>query len=287
MQYFSGIIILICCNIVVVIGLSLLTGFTGIFSFGHAAYMALGAYTAALLTTRLHLPYIIAVLLAIAVAAIAGRLIGIPTLRLVGDYFVIASMGMGETIRLFLDNGGKLTGGARGFGGIPDETGLLLALFITIGCIFIMRNIISSRYGRSFMAIREDELAAECCGIDTFCFKKTALTLSAAFAGLGGAMFAHYITYIQPMMFDMAKSTEIAAAVVFGGLGSLTGSIVATIILTGLPELLRPLFQWRLVFYGILLVGTIVLRPQGIMGGKELTFAWIKKALVDIRRKER
>ncbi|MEA4891467.1 MAG: branched-chain amino acid ABC transporter permease [Peptococcaceae bacterium] len=276
MGYYIGIITLICCNIVVVTGLSLLTGFTGIFSFGHAAFMALGAYTSAILTTRLGLPVALALRAAVTVAAAAGRLIGIPTLKLVGDYFAIAMLGLGETTRLLFDNGGELTGGARGFGNIPDATTLPAALLLMIASVIVMKNIIGSRYGRSFMAIREDSLAAECCGVDTFGMKKISLTVSAAFGGLGGAMFAHYLTYIQPIMFDMAKSTEIAASVVFGGLGSLSGSIIATVILVGIPEFLRPLFKWRLVFYGLVLVGTIVLRPQGLMGGKEITWAGIR-----------
>jgi branched-chain amino acid transport system permease protein len=151
--------------------------------------------------------------------------------------------------------------------------------------VVVMRNIILSRYGRSFMAIREDEIAAQACGIDTFSFKKKSLVISAAYAGIGGALFAHYMNYLQPIMFDMAKSTEVASAVVFGGLGSLTGSILAGIILTGIPELLRPLFQWRLVFYGIVLVGTIVLRPQGLMGGKEISLAGLKKVFGSIKRR--
>lgn len=279
MGYYIGIATLICCNIVVVIGLSLLTGFTGIFSFGHAAFMALGAYTSAILTTRIGLPFALALIASVAVAAAAGRLIGIPTLKLVGDYFAIAMLGLGETVRLLFDNGGELTGGARGFGNITEATGLPVALLLMIGSVIVMRNLIGSRYGRSFLAIREDSLAAECCGVDTVEMKKISLTVSAAFGGLGGAMFAHYLTYIQPVMFDMAKSTEIAASVVFGGLGSLSGSIIATVILVGVPELLRPLFKWRLVFYGLVLVGTIVLRPQGLMGGKEITWRGVKSLI--------
>lgn len=285
MGYLLGIMTLICCNIIVVIGLSLLTGFTGIFSFGHAAYMAIGAYSAAILTTKLGVPFVLALIVAVMIAALAGRLIGIPTLKLVGDYFAIAMLGLGETVRLLLDNGGKLTGGARGFGNIPGKTAFPIAFVIMVFSVIVMRNIIGSRYGRCFLAIREDELAAECCGIDTYGLKKTSLTISAAFGGLGGALFAHYITYIQPIMFDMAKSTEIAAAVVFGGLGSLSGSIIASIILIGIPEVLRPLYQWRLVFYGLLLVGTIVLRPQGLMGGREFTIQGLKNAAQWVKQK--
>jgi len=166
-------------------------------------------------------------------------------------------------------------------GNIPNVTNIYVALGLMIASVIVMRNIIWSRYGRAFKAIREDTLAAECCGIDTFAMKKVSLTISAAYGGLGGALFAHYMTYIQPVMFAMAMSTEIAAAVVFGGLGSLTGSIVAAFMLVGITELLRPLFQWRMVFYGLILVGTIVLRPQGLMGGKEFS---AKAVISQVRR---
>lgn len=277
MQYYIGIAILICCNVIAVSGLSLLTGFTGIFSFGHAAFMAIGAYSAALLTARLGLPFALAVLAAVIAAAAIGYLIGIPTLKLVGDYFAIVMLGIGEAAKLILDNLTELTGGARGMGGIAATTSLPVALCAAVLVVVFVRNILRSRYGRSFMAIREDSLAAECCGIHTFRMKKLSLTISAGLGGLAGALYAHYITYLQPIMFNGDKSTELASSVVFGGLGSLTGSIVATVILTGLPELLRPLYEWRMVIYGVLLVATIVLRPQGLLGGKELTFSAMKR----------
>lgn len=286
MQYYIGVAILICCNIIAVLGLSLLTGFTGIFSFGHAAYMALGAYTAAIVTVQAGLPFAVGILAAIVVAAVIGYLIGIPTLKLVGDYFAIVMLGVGEATKLILDNLTDFTGGARGMGGIQQHTSLLVAFIIMAASVLFVRNIIRSRYGRCFMAIREDNLAAECCGVDTFKMKKISLTISAGLGGLAGALYAHYITYIQPIMFNADKSTELAASVVFGGLGSLSGSIVATVILTGLPEILRPLYEWRLVLYGLLLVATIVLRPQGLMGGKEFTIAGIKNFFKNLKGKK-
>lgn len=284
MQYFAGIVILICINLMVVLGLSLLTGFTGLFSFGHAAYMAIGAYTSALITTKLGVPFIAGVVMGAAAAGIAGWLIGRATLKLVEDYFAIASLGFGETIRLLLDNM-KITGGARGLGGIPYQTTLAIAVTVVFIATLVLRNIIFSRYGRAFTAIREDEVAAQACGINTFSFKRKSLVISAVYAGVGGALFAHYMNYLQPIMFDMAKSTEVVSAVVFGGLGSITGSVLATIILTGIPELLRPLFQWRLVFYGLVLVGTIVVRPKGIMGGREINLSRLTRVF-RLRQKE-
>ena len=286
MQYYIGVAILICCNIIAVLGLSLLTGFTGIFSFGHAAYMALGAYTAAIVTVQAGLPFAVGILAAIVVAAVIGYLIGIPTLKLVGDYFAIVMLGVGEATKLILDNLTDFTGGARGMGGIQQHTSLLVAFIIMVATVLFVRNIIRSRYGRCFMAIREDNLAAECCGVDTFKMKKISLTISAGLGGLAGALYAHYITYIQPIMFNADKSTELAASVVFGGLGSLSGSVIATVILTGLPEILRPLYEWRLVLYGLLLVATIVLRPQGLMGGKEITVAGIKNFFKSLKDKK-
>jgi branched-chain amino acid transport system permease protein len=283
MQYYIGIVILICCNIIAVLGISLLTGFTGIFSFGHAAYMALGAYTAALLTVKLGVPFPLALIAAMGVAALIGYLIGIPTLKLVGDYFAIVMLGVGEATKLILENLISLTGGARGMMGIDTIVTLPIALFFAILATIFIRNIVRSRFGRNFMAIREDNLAAECCGVDTFWMKKISLTISAAMGGLAGGLFAHYIGYIQPIMFNMDKSTELAAAVVFGGLGSISGSVIATIILTGLPELLRPLYQWRLVMYGFLLVATIVLRPQGLMGGKEISLRFLDQLVVKLK----
>ncbi len=286
MQYYVGVVILICCNIVAVLGLSLLTGFTGIFSFGHAAYMALGAYVAALLTVKLGFPFVLALMFATGVAALIGYLIGIPTLKLVGDYFAIVMLGVGEATKLTMENLIWLTGGARGMGGIDTKTSLPIAISIAVFAIIFIRNIVKSRYGRNFMAIREDNLAAECCGVDTFGMKKVSLTISAALGGLAGGLFAHYIGYIQPIMFSMEKSTELAAAVVFGGLGSISGSVIATIILTGLPEVLRPLYEWRLVLYGLLLVATIVLRPQGLMGGKEISLPGLNHLILKLKMRK-
>jgi len=279
MAYYQGVLTIICVNLMCVMGVSLLTGFTGIFSFGHAAYMAIGAYTSAIVVGRLGMPFVIGLIAAAAAAALASFVIGYPTLKLVGDYFAIAALGFGEATRLILDNGGDITGGARGFVGVPKHTTLSIALLIVALGVVLMRNILNSRFGRSFVAIREDRLAAEAMGIDTSRFRMMALAISAAYAGVGGSMFAHYLTYLQPVMFDLNKSTEMAATVVFGGLGSLTGSVVACVLLTTIPEVFRPFYLWRMVFYGLALVSTIVLRPQGLLGTYELTFERLKKVV--------
>ncbi len=279
MAYIQGVMIIICVNLMGVLGVSLLTGFTGMFSFGHAAYMALGAYTSAILVGRLGMPFVVGLLAAAAFAALASVIIGYPTVRLVGDYFAIAALGFGEATRLILDNGGSLTGGARGFVGVPKHTTLPIAILIVILGAILMRNIINSRFGRSFVAIREDKLAAEAMGINTARSRMLSLAISAAYAGVGGSMFAHYLTFLQPVMFDINKSTELAATVVFGGLGSMTGSIIACIILTSIPEIFRPFYLWRMVFYGLALVTTIVLRPQGLLGSFEITLEGTRRFL--------
>jgi branched-chain amino acid transport system permease protein len=281
--YFEGVAIIICVNLMGVLGVSLLTGFTGIFSFGHAAYMAIGAYTSAIVVGRFGMPFVVGLIAAALVATAASLIIGYPTLRLVGDYFAIAALGFGEATRLLLDNGGDFTGGPRGFVGVPRHTTLLIAAVIVAVGVLVMRNIIGSRFGRSFLAIREDRLAAEAMGIDTARFRILSLAISAAYAGVAGSMFAHYLMYLQPVMFDINKSTELASTVVFGGLGSLTGSVLACIILTAIPELFRPFYLWRMVFYGLALVSTIVLRPQGLLGSYEFSVAGLRRRLAGRR----
>lgn len=276
MDYLEGLVILICINLLAVLGVSLLTGFTGIFSFGHAAYMAIGAYTASILVVKLHVPFVLALAGSAVTATLASLIIGWPTMKLVGDYFAIAALGFGEAVRLLMDNGGKLTGGARGMPGIPADTTFWVALIAAVLGIVLIRNILISRYGRAFVAIREDNLGAEAVGINTNRMKILSLAISAAYTGVSGGLWAHYMTFIQPVMFDMNKSTELAATVVFGGLGSITGSIVATILLVSIPEVFRFFLQWRMVFYGLALVATITLRPEGIMGYQELSWDWLK-----------
>ena len=253
----------------VVLGLSLLTGFTGLFSFGHAGFMAIGAYVAAISTAKWGLPFFPALLLGGIAAGLVGAGLGSLTLNLKGDYFCIATLGFGEAVRLILENW-EYVGGARGISGIPwktDITSVLIAC--TAGTLGLMA-LIRSRHGRSIIAIREDELAAQMSGIDTFRYKMIALIFSAVYAGIGGGLLAHYMTYIQPKMFQMVKSTEYTIIVIFGGLGSITGSIIGTLILTFLPELLRTLNNWRLVIYGLAVIVMMVIRPRGLMGGVEL-----------------
>ena len=267
--YIEGILIQCGYVLMLVLGLSLLTGFTGLFSFGHAGFMAIGAYAAAVCTTRWGLPFVPALLIGGVAAGIVGAGLGSLTLNLKGDYFCIATLGFGEAVRLVLENWGYV-GGARGISGIPWDTNLYSVLIACAIGTLVLASLIRSRHGRSIIAIREDELAAQMSGINTFRYKMIALIISAIYAGIGGGLLAHYMTYIQPKMFQMVKSTEYTIIVIFGGLGSITGSIVGTLILTFLPEMLRTLNNWRLVIYGLAVIVIMVIRPRGLMGGMEL-----------------
>ncbi len=268
--YIEGILIQCGYVLMVVLGLSLLTGFTGLFSFGHAGFMAVGAYVAAICTVKLGLPFFPALLLGGAAAGLVGAGLGSLTLNLKGDYFCIATLGFGEAVRLILENW-DYVGGARGISGVPWRTDLTSVLIACVVGTMALMAFIRSRHGRSTIAIREDELAAQMSGINTFRYKMTALIISAVYAGIAGGLLAHYMTYIQPKMFQMAKSTEYTIIVIFGGLGSVTGSIVGTLILTFLPEMLRALDNWRLVIYGLAVIVIMVIRPRGLMGGVELS----------------
>lgn len=278
--YIKGILTLAGIYVLPVLGLSLLTGFTGLFSFGHAGFMAIGGYTTAVMMVKLGIPFIPSILLGGLMAALVSFLIGRVTLNLKGDYFCIATLGFGEAIRLVLDNV-QYFGGARGWPGIPLKTNLLLVVIIDIIAILILRNIINSRHGRNMIAIREEELASQVIGINVFKYKLTSLMISAFYAGVGGGLLGSYLGFLQPKMFSLIKSTEITIMVIFGGLGSITGSVVGALVLVSLPELLREFARWRLVVYGAVVVFIMIARPEGLMGGKEFGI----KAIINVFNK--
>lgn len=283
--YIQGILILTGINLLAVLGLSLLTGFTGLFSFGHAGFMAIGAYVSVILTMKLSCPFILAILLGGLIALIISLVIGKLTLNLKGDYFCIVTLGFGEAIRLILDNISYF-GGARGIPSIPPYTTLFNVIVIDIIACIILAFIIQSKYGRNMVAIREEELASQVIGINVFKHKIIALAISALYAGVAGGLWAHYLGFINPIMFKLVKSTELTIIVIFGGLGSVTGSIVGTILLTFLPEILRSFSQWRLVIYGLAVIIIMITRPKGIMGGKELNLKYIKNKVMKRKKEE-
>lgn len=285
--YIEGILIIVGVNLMVVLGLSLLTGFTGLFSFGHAGFMAIGAYVSAICTLNYNMPFLVAMVIGAIAAMIMSFLIGYFTLGLKGDYFCIATLGFGESVRLIFDNL-DFFGGARGLSGIPMVTTFPMVLVICIIAVIAITLLIHSRHGRNMIAIREEELASQTIGINVFKYKMISFAISAASAAIGGALYAHYLGYLQPLMFQLTKSTELTIMVIFGGLGSIGGSVIGAFVLTFIPELFRAFASWRLVFYGAAVILVMITRPQGLMGGMELTdvFRKIKGILSGNRGKK-
>ncbi|WP_054694167.1 branched-chain amino acid ABC transporter permease [Syntrophomonas palmitatica] len=278
--YFLRIILLIGINIILALGLNLITGVTGQLSMGHAGFMSLGAYTSAILSMHYGVSFPAALLLGAGIAAVFGVIIGIPTLRLQGDYLAMVTIGFAEIIRVFFLNfepGGK----AVGLAGIPQYTTFTLVWFIVIVVIILNGCLLYSRTGRALYAIRENEIAAESCGVDTTRMKVMAFTIGAFLGGLGGGLYAHFMYYIDPQVFGFTKSIEILNMVVLGGMGSIPGTILGAVILTILPEFLRVVADYRLLFYGALLVILMIFRPNGLLGDVRIYdlkhSAWWKK----------
>ncbi|HOP69286.1 MAG TPA: branched-chain amino acid ABC transporter permease [Bacillota bacterium] len=264
-SYYLQLIILVGINTIMALSLNLIIGYTGQLSIGHAAFMSLGAYCSALLTLHFNLPFIVSLLGGALFAAFFGILIGIPTLKLKGDYLAIATLGFGEIVRIVCLNL-EITGGAVGLRGIPKKTTLLWVVLAVLITAFILNRIIKSRIGRALIAIREDETAADAMGINSTYYKILCFGVGAFFAGLGGGLFAHYMRFLHPKSFDFMKSIEQLCMVVLGGLGNMWGSFVGATILTVVPEMLRSVADLRLLIYGAVLILMMRVRPQGILG---------------------
>lgn len=269
-RYISGLMILSCINIILAVSLNLITGITGQLSLGNAAFMAIGAYVSAFFSVNLGLPFIVSLIAGSVTAAAISIIIGIPTLKLKGDYFAITTLGVCEIVRVLITNM-DIVGGARGFTGIPKKTTFTIAYFAVVIVILIVVNIVKSTKGRAMLAIRENEIAAEAMGVNTTKYKVIAFLISALIAGFAGGLFAHYTAFIQPTTFNFLKSIEIVTFVVLGGMGSITGSVIAAIILTLLPEALREFADLRMIFYSLTLVVLMIFRPQGLLGTLEIT----------------
>lgn len=270
-SYYGGIIILILINIVLAVSLNLVVGFTGQLCLGHAGFMAVGAYVSAVFSVQLKMPFIVSIIVGGLIASVMAFAIGYPTLKLKGDYFAITTLAFGEIIRVVIMNL-DFVGGARGFSGIPRETNFTVAYLAMVIAIVVIYNIIHSSQGRAMVAVRENEIAAEAMGVNAFKYKMIAFVIAAFFAGAAGALYAHHMGFIQPTSFDFVKSIDILTFVVFGGMGSLSGSVIATIILTFLPEGLREFKDLRMIVYPLALIVLMIFRPQGLLGDKELSF---------------
>ena len=263
-------IILICINIILSVSLNMINGYTGQFSIGHAGFMAVGAYTSAIITVKLGLPYELGLLVATVSAGALGFLIGLPTLRLDGDYLAIATLGLGEIIRICILNI-DYVGGASGLMGIPRLTNFAYTFWIMIFVIFFIKNFKNSAAGRCCLAIRENEIAADTMGINTTTYKVMAFTIGAAFAGTAGALFSHYFFLAHPASFTFMRSFDILTMVVLGGLGSMTGAITGATLLTFISAYLSDFPEWRMVIYAVTMIILMLYRPQGLFGSKEFS----------------
>ncbi|TGE39035.1 branched-chain amino acid ABC transporter permease [Desulfosporosinus fructosivorans] len=271
-------------NLIMALGLNLITGVTGQLTLGHAAFMSIGAYASAIATVNYDLPFLLGVFIGGLVAGLVGIIIGFPTLRLTGDYLAIATLGFAEIVRVQFTNM-KITNGAIGFLGIEGATTFPIVMTIAVLTICAMVWLENSRNGRAMLAIREDEVASSAVGINTTLYKIQAFAIGAFCAGVGGALFAHTTTFIQPTDFGFLKSIDILSIVVLGGLGSIPGTIIGAIVLTAAPEILRPLSNYRMMVYGALLVVIMIFRPYGLLGGVNLRQA-VRRAIMWPKKKQ-
>lgn len=303
--YVQLILLYVCSNVILALSLNLVNGFTGQFSIGHAGFMAVGAYVSAFLSTKPELwgmkiaffpeevdwlNYLIYAFAGGSAAALAGYLVGLPSLRLRGDYLAIVTLGFGEIIRVILLNL-QSVGGARGMFGIPSPKAIslgfmdlsgfyvyfILSIFWVVSTFVVLWRLVHSTHGRAFLSVREDEIAAEAMGINTTSMKVWAFVISSFFAGVAGSIFAHAAHYLNPSTFSFTKSVDVIIMVVLGGMGSLTGSVIAAIVITVVPEfVLRPLQELtgtdlRMVIYSLALILFMITRPEGIFGTREIT----------------
>ena len=280
--YTTQVILFAAINVILAVSLNLVMGETGQFSLCHAAFMAVGAYTSALLTGKAlpallphldwtgtswasQLTFLPVLIIAGVIAAFAGLIVGGPSLRLRGDYLAMVTLGFGEIIRVLLQNTNAV-GGARGMEGILPATNLFWAISFAAVTLYSMIALVRSTYGRGFQAVRDDEIAAASLGINTTRFKVTAFVIGAFFAGVAGALYAHAVEFISPEGFNFLRSFEIIVMVILGGLGRPVGVAVAAILITLLNEWLRDLSQYRMVVYALIIILFMIFRPTESLG---------------------
>ena len=268
-SYYSNTLILMAINIILAVSLHLVIGITGQFSIGHAGFLAVGAYISAIITMKLGLPFIVGIILAGIIATLAGLIVGIPTLRLRGDYLAIATLGFAEIIRIIFLNI-DYVGGAAGMQ-VSHYTTWTYAFICLVITILVISNFTNSRHGRACVSIRENEVASDAMGINTTYYKVVAFAIGAFFAGVAGALYAHNFYIIQPVNFGFLKSFDILIFVVLGGLGSLSGSVIAAILLTIVSTYLQGFPETRMIIYSLVLILVMLYRPQGLMGTREIT----------------
>lgn len=277
-DYYFATLVSLGISIILAVGLNLITGFTGQFSLGHAGFMSIGAYTCALITTRIPTQwgFVLGVFAGAAAAALIGVAVGLPTLRLSGDYLAIATLGMAEIIRIIMQNL-TITNGAAGLSNLPRFVNWPYLFIFTVGSVVIVKNFLNSTHGRACISVREDEIASQSMGISPTKYKVIAFTIGAFLAGIAGALYASYFYFINPGTFGFKKSIDILVVVVLGGMGSLSGTVIAAVILQLISTLLQSFAEIRMIIYALLLVLIMIFRPQGLMGEKELTMDLIRK----------
>jgi branched-chain amino acid transport system permease protein len=283
-KYIQGILMLVCINIILATSLNITTGFLGQIALGHAGFMSIGAYSAALFSQNMlmlpdNIRFICSLIVGGIIAALFGIIVGIPALRLKGDYLAIITLGFGEIIRVIIENI-PITGGAQGLRGIPKLSNFNTVYWLTIIIVCILFTFVRSRHGRAIMAIREDDIASEACGISNTYYKVLAFIVAAFFAGIAGGIYAQYFSILSAKAFGFNRSIEILVIVVLGGMGSLTGSIISAIGLTVLPELLRAFSQYRMLLYAILLIVVMIFKPSGLLGRYEFSLTTLINSII-------
>jgi branched-chain amino acid transport system permease protein len=291
-NYIKGILTTACYTIIMVASLNLLTGFMGEFSLGHAGFMSVGAYSSAIVTNILSdnalpdlLLFIIALIVGGLVAALTGALVGIPALRLRGDYLAIVTIAFAEIIRVAFCNF-EITGGGKTMSGITKLSSFYWCFWVMVICVTFMYMYVRSRFGRTVMAIREDYIASAASGINVTFYKVLTFTISAFFAGVGGAMYAHYMTAMIPTNFNFMYSAEFLTMVIIGGTGSLTGSVIGATFLSSLPELMRQFANYRMLAYSIVLILVMIFKPSGIFGSYEFSLTKVLSRLFGKKEKK-
>ncbi len=275
--YLQLILIYVGINIILTVRLNLVNGYMGEFSIGHAGFMAIGAYTASLLTVNvfpsasLNYLFPVAILAGGLAAAAVGLIVAVPSFKTRGDYLAIVTLAFCMIVKSGIENI-EAIGGPRGFLGMSKLTTLPWVFFWTVLSVWIIRNLVYSKFGRGVLSIREDEIASDLMSVNTRQVKIIVFVVSSFFAGVAGGLFAHALQFINPRMFDIIKSTDILIMVYLGGIASIAGSIIGAVIYTILLEILRPLGIWRMVLMPLMLVLLMIYRPRGIMGMREARF---------------
>ena len=273
--YYVQILMGIGISIIMALGTNLVLGFSGQFSLGQAGFMAIGAYATAIMTKSNPTfgGFYVSIIIGCVVAALVALVVGVPTLRLKGDYLAIATLGVSEIIRIAIINGGDFTNGAAGLTGILPFTNWSLVFFFVVGIAILLLNFLRSSFGRQVIAVRENEIAAESMGVNTTQVKVTVFVIAAIVSSIAGSLYVGYIGTVVPKDFTIMRSIDYLIIAVLGGLGSMTGTILAAIILGFLNMFLQNFSDLRMIIYSLALILVMVFRPGGLLGTWELTFS--------------